>query len=647
MNEKTFNHLGYTQIKQDIAAFAMSRAAKDRIMDITPSFNGRQIESRHEEVTEAVKILEKSSSVPISSLEGIERLLGVIHKGTALREEQLMKLAMFLDSCLKLKRFMRDKESLAPRISLYAEGIEDIPELLHEINRCIRNGRVDDHATKTLLKIRRAIGIQEDKLKERLHSIIKSSRYKMYLQDQIVSERNGRYVISVKREYKGKIKGHVLDTSASGSTVFMEPEEANSLLEELNSLKAQEEIEIEEILIYLTGLAARSEKELLLAGEIMVQYDILFAKGRHSRSIGGSKVSIEGRRRFSLKEARHPLLGGEAVPLNLSLGEKESVLVITGPNTGGKTVALKTAGLLILMAQSGFHIPASEQSSIGIFQKVLIDIGDGQSIEQNLSTFSSHIKCVIEILKEANDHSLILMDELGSGTDPGEGMGLAAMILEQLYEKGAVVIATTHYSEIKGLADRKAGFINGSMDFNLDTLQPTYQLVIGKGGESQAFSIALKLGMHPSLIEKAHQYTYNESISYSCEAPDSSIKKDWEKQIAVNKFAHREKNNQHAALKPEKSYQRGDHVIISPKGESGIIFSGPDSSGNYIVQIQGEKRKENHKRLKLYISAEKLYPEDYDFDIIFESKEDRKAINQMKRRHVDGLVINRDEGPKE
>ncbi|WP_026694974.1 endonuclease MutS2 [Peribacillus kribbensis] len=642
MNEKTFDLLGFTRIKEEAAQYAMSEEAKEKVRRLVPSYNKKQIEAWLQEITEGVAILEKSSSVPLTSMGGIYRLLEGLNKGVSLREDQLSKLYDFLDSCEKLKRFMKGKQFLAPRVASYSEAIEDISDLAKEIQRCIRNGRVDDHASRALTKVRRLIAAQQEKIKEKLLSIVRSNKYKTYLQDQNVSERNGRYVISVKREYRNKIKGEVLDTSASGSTVFMEPSDLQYLQEEWSILKSQEEVEVEEILQVLTGLVERHEREIIQAAETMIHYDVLFAKARYSRAISGNEVMVSEEKWIFLKQATHPLIGPDAVPLDIELGRGTNVLVITGPNTGGKTVALKTVGLLTLMAQSGFHVPAVSSSVLPIFHKVLIDIGDGQSIEQSLSTFSSHIKSVIEILKEANDRSLVLMDELGSGTDPGEGMGLAAMILNQLHSKGAYVIATTHYSEIKDTAYKQEGFINGSMEFDLDTLKPTYRLLIGQGGESQAFTIALKLGMHPKLIEMAHKITYKDEKKYSVEAPDDRLKKDWEKQIAVNK--HRGKELQQKALGHATHYEMGDNVLIVSTGEYGIVCKGPDSLGNYTIQVKGEKRSVNHKRIKLYIKSEELYPEDYDFRIIFDSKENRKAEQLMEKKHVEGLIINRELG---
>jgi DNA mismatch repair protein MutS2 len=400
----------------------------------------------------------------------------------------------------------------------------------------------------------------------------------------------------------------------------------------------EEEQEVEKILMFLTGLVESHEDDIRLAMETMIHYDYLFAKAKYTRAIDGVSVQINEEHQIQLLNAKHPLLGTQAIPLNLELGNGTHALVITGPNTGGKTVTIKTVGLLTIMFQSGLHLPVVEGTKMSIFQKVLVDIGDGQSIEQNLSTFSSRIVNIIEILKEANDRTLVLLDELGSGTDPSEGMGLATAILEQLYLKGCTILATTHYSEIKEFANEQEGFINGAMEFNLETLKPTYRLLIGKGGESQAFAIALKLGLHPKILEKAHFITYKERKDFELKAEDFPNKVDMDKQIIINRHQKREKPGKE--IQKARAFHMGDNVKVSPSNEIGIVYKGPDTLGNYIVQIKGFKKEINQKRLQLYISKEDLYPSDYDFDIIFESKENRKKNKLMGKKHIEGLTIN-------
>ncbi|MEK5173972.1 endonuclease MutS2 [Heyndrickxia sp. FSL W8-0496] len=639
MNSHTFKILEFDHVKELIAQFTMSEAGKVKIVNLAPSTNVKQIRAWLDEVTEAVNILEKSASVPISSLNGMELIISQLDKGLTLKPAHFKELAEFLISCKRLKQYMKDKEFLAPRVTSYVYGIEDLSRLLEEIERCIRNGRVDDYASKELVKIRKQMSIQEDRLKDKLNQIIKSSKYKSYLQEFIVSERNGHYVIPIKKEYKGKIKGVVLDTSASGATLYIEPEEAAFLREQISILKAYEETEVDKILAELTVLVDEHLHEIRLAMETMIHYDVLFAKAKYSRLIDGRSVEVNETFNIRLKGARHPLLEKQAVPLTIDLGERYNALIITGPNTGGKTVTIKTVGLLTIMVQSGLHIPVDEGSEISIFKKVLLDIGDAQSIEQNLSTFSSHIKNIIELLKEANEYSLVLLDELGSGTDPGEGMGLATAILKQFHQKGATILATTHYSEIKDFADKTDGFMNGSMEFDIHTLQPTYRLNIGTGGESQAFAIALRLGMHPTIISDAYQITYKEEKVYEMECDNSYEKREMDKQIAVNRYIKTKQQKKPVSNQPVVMFQQGDNVHILATGEYGIIYKGPDSFGNYLVQVKNEKKTFNYKRLKLYIAANELYPEDYDFNIIFESKENRKKAHLMERKHVDGLTI--------
>lgn len=637
MNNQTFNVLEFSKIKEMISNYALTMEGKEKILNLTPSKHLKQIEALLDEVTEAVEILKISSSVPVHGLSGMEQVLKKLNKGAAISPDQFIKLYDFLDCCGKMRKFMKDKEYFAPRVSSYVGVIDELPDLANEINRCIRNGRVDDYASKDLLKIRKQMVIHEERLKEKTIQLIRSNKYKTYLQENVVSQRDGRYVIPIKKEYRNKIKGTVLDTSASGSTLFIEPEEISLFQDQLTWLQSDEEIEVQKILTYLTGLVEEKEQQIRVAMETMIHYDTLFAKAKYSRFISGGKVNLNQEQKIKLLHAKHPLLGEKAVPLSLEMGDGQSALVITGPNTGGKTVTIKTVGLLTLMVQCGLHIPAAEGSNLSIFDRILVDIGDGQSITENLSTFSSRIVNIIDILKDTNHNTLVLLDELGSGTDPGEGMGLATAILEQLYNKGAVLFATTHYSEIKDFAEEHEGFMNGSMEFNLETLSPTYRLNIGKGGDSQAFAIALKLGMHPKIIERAHQITYKEDKDYFHDETDIWKRKELEKQIIVNKH----KNDKKSTVKDLSSpvYVQGDNVKVSPTNEFGIVYTGPDLQGNYVVQVKGEKLTINHKRLKLYIAANELYPDDYDFDIIFQTRENRKKSKILSKKHTEDITI--------
>ncbi|MBM7553737.1 endonuclease MutS2 [Thalassobacillus pellis] len=644
MNEKTFDAMEYHLILQQAGKFAWTSKGRETINRMKPSTNKRQIERWLEEVTEAVSILRISSSVPIHSLDEVTHILTQAKKGMYIRADQFTQLISFIDHCEKLKKFMDDKGHVAPTISLYAYSISDLSDLGTEIQRCLRHGQVDDFATKELSRIRKQLHIQQTRLKEKIQQLVKSSKYASLLQDKTVAEKNGRYVLSVKREHRGKVKGTVIDHSASGATLFIEPSEIGALQEEIQLLKMSEEHEVEQVLYYLTGYVLEFEHNLEIAVDTMHQYDVIFAKAKYSISIDGIAPMFNNNYLINLQEARHPLLGEDAVPLSLRFGEGDQALVITGPNTGGKTVTLKTIGLLTLMAQSGMHIPAAEGTSLHLFQQIFVDIGDGQSITQNLSTFSSRLVNIIEILREANDRSLVLLDELGSGTDPGEGMGLATAILEQLFAKGATIFATTHYSEMKEFAEEQPGFINGSMEFDLATLAPTYKLIIGTAGRSQALDIAAKLGMHPEILERAHQITYKQEKNFHKNLHDYKSK-EMEKQVAVNRYARTKEAAVPSKQKTStnKQFKMGDNVTVLSTKETAIVYKGPDTLGNYVVQMKGEKYTFNHKRLKLHIPAEELYPDDYDFDIIFKSKEYRKVKKQLDRKHVEGLVLDEEE----
>ncbi|WP_075617821.1 endonuclease MutS2 [Paenisporosarcina indica] len=641
MNQQAIYVLGYQEIIQEVGSYAITERAKKTIEELRPSTNKKKIEHGLSEVHEALQIMKISSSVPLHTLNDIEQYIELAKKGLYIRADQFSKILSFLDHCSKLKRFMKDKNYVAPTISLYAESIEDLNELESEISRCLRHGQIDDYASKELLSIRKQLSIHLTKVKEKAQSMVKSKSITPYLQEGIISERNGRFVFPVKREYRNKVKGTVIDTSASGATLFMEPKELEEMQESIDLLKISEEHEVEKILYELTEKFLDHENILKIAMDTMHHYDVIFAKAKHSQSIAGERPLLNEDYCIHLIGARHPMLKEHAVPLSLQFGENDQALVITGPNTGGKTVTLKTIGLLTMMAQSGLYIPAKRGSSLHIFNRIFVDIGDGQSIEQNLSTFSSRLLNIIEILKQTDNQSLVLLDELGSGTDPSEGMALAIVILEQLFDKGATLFATTHYSELKDFADKKDGFVNGSMEFDIETLRPTYRLLLGEGGKSQAFDIALKLGLHPKLIEKASLITYKNEKQLPANPSEVDLKDHhYLQQLSTNKYA-RKANANKVSIGDEKiiMFNQGDNVTITATEETGIVYKGPDSTGNYIVQVKDVKKTFNHKRLKLHIKGSELYPDNYDFDIIFKSKDYRKLKKQFDKKHVDGLNL--------
>jgi DNA mismatch repair protein MutS2 len=648
LNTKTINMLEYNKIKETLSTYAINGMTKDKILNREPSSKLSIIENWLMETTEASRILEKSASVPIANLNGLEQVLEIPKKGQNLTPDQLTLILGLLENVSRLQRFMNDKEFLAPAISSYAYSMFDLKDLREEIYRCIRNGQVDDHASKALAKVRKKMAVVEERIKSKLESILRSSAYRDMIQDQIISMRDGRYVIPIKSKFKRNIEGQILDSSSSGSTVYIEPNEIRKLQTEMGIYQAEEEIEISQVLSQLTGMAAAYDREISISIDAMAHYDFIFAKAKYSRAMNARPVAINNESRIKIINGRHPLLGDQGVPLQFALGEDYQALVITGPNTGGKTVAIKTVGLLTLMVQSGLHVPVEDGSEFAVFREIFADIGDGQSIEQSLSTFSSHMTNIISILKQAGPEDLVILDELGAGTDPAEGMGLAVSILERLYSKGAMILATTHYSEIKEFASVTTGFENGSMEFDLETLNPTYRLMIGKAGKSQAFAIALKLGMETDVINRAQAITYKENVAgrqgestihFSEHEQIEMLNARRAAQAKVKKPQIKPKETEHVT---EKDFQIGDRVFVTSLNTAGIINTLENKQGEYSVMVKNQKLNIHKKRLKLHIESKMLYPENYDMDIVFETKENRKKDKLMSKRHVDGLSIERE-----
>ena len=524
MNEKSKELLEYNKVKEILKGFSISEIGKKLIDELEPSLDINIINKNMDETTEARAITNMTSSIPLHSLSGIKNVKDKINKGMVLNEEDLSLLSGLLKDINKMKIFMEQKQDVAPTISLYSNSLFELSDLKEEIDRCIILGRVDDKASSKLSKIRKKIRILEDRIKAKLDNVLKNAKYRDCIQDSIVSVRNGRYVIPIKSEYKKSVEGNIHDKSSSGSTVFIEPIEVKKAQDELNICKVEEEKEVYIILSTLTNMVTTYERELNIDIETMGYYDFIFAKGKYSKSIGANSVNVNNNNYINIINGKHPLIGDNVVPLDFKVGDKYKGVVITGPNTGGKTVTLKTVGLLTMMVQSGLHVQADKESDFSIFIDILVDIGDGQSIEQNLSTFSAHIKNIIDILSVADNKTLVIMDEIGSGTDPGEGMGIAVSVLEEVYSRGSIILATTHYSEIKDFAKNHKGFINGSMEFDINTLKPIYKLNLGKPGESNAFLIALRLGMRKEIIERAHKVTYKEEKDYSNYKWDDNIK---------------------------------------------------------------------------------------------------------------------------
>lgn len=645
MNLQSLNTLEYEIIKEELGRYAVSYVGKKTVSGLMPMTDFRSIHRAMEETAEAKELLEKGSSVPIPSLEGIERIMSLMGTGYLYSEQDFTAVATFLNSCSQLRKYMATKQQIAPRIGSYASSIMELTHVREEINRCIRFGSIDDGASKGLERVRKRITVAKERLHKKIEGIM--SRHQSILQENIYSLRDGRYVIPVKREYHKQLKGTVLDQSTSGQTVFIEPYEIASLQVELDLLLGEEAREESVILSMLTGLVEQEQAALLLNIEVTGTYDFIFAKAKYARSIGAIATTLNERGFLRMNGGRHPMLKG-MIPVSLEIGKGYRSLIVTGPNTGGKTVVLKTLGLLTLMVQSGLLIPVEPDSEFNIFTDVISVIGDGQSLAQSLSTFSAQMKSIEGMLRDASRGVLLLIDELAAGTDPGEGIALSIAILEELSLKGANIIVTTHFNELKAFAAATPGFQNARMEFDKETLQPLYRLTIGEAGESYALQIAKKLGIQEAVIQRSWEIVEEQQrrLQQGSGEPWGSLfnKQDDEKEIetqtinqnevgAKQKVAHNSSSSKEQIV----TFEVGDAVVVTSMGRTGIVYETRDNLGRVGVMIQKQKMKINHKRLKPYLSKDELYPEDYDFDIIFENT--RKKRKLMQRKHVEGLII--------
>lgn len=647
MNENAISTLEYDKIKESLKEYALSPGAKKLIDRLQPSVHIKAIDEWIAETSEARSILDINSSIPLTTMEDLEEILPKVIKGAILSPNELTAVKDLLEGVRRMKKFMGSMEYAAPRISSYALSMFECRELAEDIERCVRNNQVDDRASAELGKLRKKMQIIEAKIKQKLNSIVTGSATSSMLQEPLISTRGGRYVVPVKKEYKRSFPGSVLDVSSSGATLFMEPAAVSRLQNDYSLLQNEEEREVFRILTSLSEAVAAQVREIGINKEAMEHYDLVFAKARYSKAIDGVPALLNTCNLVRIKSGRHPLLGKEAVPLDVELGGSCRALIITGPNTGGKTVALKTVGLLTLMAQSGLHIPAGTGSELAVFADVLTDIGDGQSIEQSLSTFSAHVQNIARIIDGADPYTLVLMDELGAGTDPGEGMGFAIAVLEEIFARGASIIATTHISEIKEFARSAPGFENGSMAFDIASLKPLYRLVIGQAGESHAFLIALRLGVDPRIITRAHEITYKEMKDYSKEEiPAENAAIDYyalpEHRQGIEELQNTLAREERLARQPQTpvaSFEKGDRVYISTMKRTGVVCEPVNNRGEVVVMVMKKKYRINHKRLSLHLEARDLYPENYDLDIVLESKENRKKRKLMRKRHVEDNII--------
>ena len=585
MNKRTLRVLEYYKIIERLVSFATCPAGKRLCEQLKPSTDIMEIERNQEETRDALARVYQHGSISFSGVYPIGEAMKRVAVGAALSIPELLDIAKLLKVAENARQYgeqVQDKDDLGvstrkDSLTGYFESLMPLDHLAREINRCILSeDEIADDASSALKDIRRNMKAANSKVHEVLNGIVSKQTNQSMLQDSIVTMRNGRYCIPVKSEYKGQFPGMVHDQSSTGSTFFIEPMAVVNLNNELKELAAQESMEIEKILARISEEVALSKESIEADVEILTKLDFIFAKASFAKSYDGTEPEFNDKGIVNIKKGRHPLLEKHTVvPVDIRLGEEFTMLIITGPNTGGKTVSLKTLGLFTLMGQSGLHIPAFQGSKLSVFRDVFADIGDEQSIEQSLSTFSSHMSNIVYIMKHAAKDTLVLFDELGGGTDPVEGSALAIAILNDLHNRDIRCMATTHYSELKTFAMTTEGIENACCEFDVETLSPTYHLLIGIPGKSNAFAIAKKLGLDESVIESAKSQIDSSTVDMETLLADLEKSKRTIEQEQVEIVANKEeiqKLKERLASKNEHIEQRKQDILRNAREEAREIL---------------------------------------------------------------------------
>lgn len=616
MNLTTIEKIQFNQVKEQIERHCVSSLGKKRFKKLQLNAKPVVVTTRYNETEEARALLDAKLTMPFMGLSSIDVFMEQLEKGLLLEASSLIDVADFLRSGRMIRRFMEKYESLAPTLTMYARSISEFTEIEDEIYFSIKNGQVADEASKELRRIRRLIAEKESKIEERLSKFLKNKDNQKQIQEFFVSKKNERFTIPIKAAYKNQVAGTIIETSSKGTTVFIEPTAVTKLNDELAMLKVEESTEIYQILATLSGLILENLVPIQLNLETIAEYDMIFARGKYSRLIQGVIPKLNQRGYIHLVNAVHPLIEANAVPLNFTVGEDYRGLIITGPNAGGKTVVLKTVGLLALMTLLGIQLPADEGTEMGLFEGIFVDIGDSQSLENALSTFSSHIQNIADIMQVAPRNSLVLFDEIGSGTEPNEGAALAIAILEEFYQRGNIVVATTHYGEIKRYSEIHPDFINAAMAFNQATLTPLYQLLMGESGESNALWIAKKMNLKEHVIQQAQRYMEDKDYSLT----KASIPKN---KTMIDSQTERAES--------VSLLKKGDRVLLLDYNENGLVFEDNPLRETVTVFYRNDYHEVVPKRLKLEVLATDLYPPDYDLSTLFTSYTERKLDHDINR----------------
>lgn len=618
MNKKSLKNLEYYKIIEKVASFASSSFGKEQALKLYPSSDINQIKIWQKETSEAVSMTLKKGTLKIGGLRNIEPYLKRVNIGGSLNMEELLNVADFLSSCKIAKDYSKAEnkndifQTLEPKFNI----VEPIEILDREITRCIiSHTEMSDDASNELREIRKNIKNTNENIKVELNKILQQQ--KNILQESVITVRGDRYCIPIKSEYKNSFSGMIHDQSATGATVFIEPASVVQLNNKIKDLRANEIQEINKILKKLSEKVYENKDILLSNLKILVEIDVIFAKANYSISINGTEPILNQKGYINIKKARHPLLEQDkVVATDIYLGKDFTTLLITGPNTGGKTVSLKTIGLFTLMAQTGLHISAFDKSEIAIFDNVFSDIGDEQSIEQSLSTFSAHMKNIIEILNEVTDNSLVLLDELGAGTDPTEGACLAIAIIKYLHDRKIRTAVTTHYSELKVFAISTEGVSNACCEFDVQTLRPTYRLLIGIPGKSNAFAISKKLGLPEFIINDAKELLSQEdesleNIITDLEISQKSLMIEKERAESYRQEAQKLKNDVENQKRKTKE-QKEKILFKATEDAKRIIAQAKIEADNIVKEIQKlakEKANQNdinEQRNKLKEKLNKL-----------------------------------------
>ncbi|MCI9038940.1 MAG: endonuclease MutS2 [Clostridia bacterium] len=611
----SYRKLEYNQIIQIIQGYCKTYLGKKLSFQMEPFFSFEKVRISLSKTMEAIKLLYQKGCPPFAELNEMEIPSKALESNQILSAKYLLDLAHLLKVARELKEYFKEEALAISEQEEHTSLLQDYfstlyanPSIEKEIfDKILDENTISDNASPKLSSLRRNRKNLEQGIKDKLSSLIHSANYSKYLMEPVITIRNNRYVIPVKQEYRSNIQGFIHDISSSGSTVYLEPTSVFEANNQIASIRMEEDIEIEKILEQLTGLLFEILNELNQNLSVIGTLDLLFAKARYAQSYNGVMPILNQEKKIKLIKAKHPLIASDiVVPIDLSLGEDYTSLIITGPNTGGKTVALKTLGLLLLMAYSGIPIPCHEESQICVFDHIFVDIGDEQNIQESLSTFSSHMLHIVQITKEVTHNSLILLDELGSGTDPVEGASLAISILEYFAKIGALVSCTTHYQELKEFALVTNGFENASFEFDVENLKPTYHLLVGIPGKSNAFEISKRLGLSPAIIERASSFIEQDHASI-----EEVLKNIYEDKITIEKQKEEIQKNLNQvetlrkSLEQDNSYliQKRQKMLEDAKFEARELLLSAKEEANEILQELTKKqvdiRKANQLRNEL------------------------------------------------